>query len=140
MLFLPVSIGHNAYGSAQLMRDSPEASGRGFVYYSTGSSWIPEHTDPGEVMTHSPLERHLYFRRPVVEYGNLAGLADRIQTFKVSYLFVGPSSPDYPDRLDSGGQAVLSMLRQAAAEEYQLVYEQPQQQVFVYQVMQRTTP
>ena len=138
---LPLSILHNSYRSVHLMKDVSELSGRGFVDYAAGSAWIVEHTDADDVvMTYCPIERHIHFRRPVVDYGNrppttMDELNARVDAFGVRYLLIGPNSAATPRHLDSNDESILSLLRQASGGTYQLAYEDPERKVSIYRVL-----
>jgi hypothetical protein len=135
---LTVSACHNFYRISHLMSQSRNDSGRGFVDYSAGSSWIYAHTLPTDtIMARYPLERHIHFNRPLVGYPEEATSIESLPLTKynTSFLFISPGNPNSPDQLDD---TELRMKR--IAEEnpaiFGLVYENRDKATFIYQIVQ----
>ena len=102
---LPLSLVHNAYRIKVPFRQARQASGRGFIDYSTGSQWLRAHTDPQDVvMTSSRLERHIHHNRPTVNYG--------ANWRRTHYVFIGPENPNLPDDLSPASDRVLAQLKE----------------------------
>ena len=89
---LSISVAHNAYRIKIPFREARQASGRGFIDYSTGAAWIRANTDRDAViMTSSLLERHIHHNRPSIGYTT--------EWARAQYLFIGPVDPNAPDAL-----------------------------------------
>jgi len=134
---LAVSAGHNLYRASHTMSQSRSDSGRGFVDYSAGSSWIHSHTLPSDIiMARYPLERHIHFNRPCVRYPEEATSIEslRLGEHNISFLFISPGNPDYPDQLDETERRIKRMV-QTHPDRFQLAYENRGQSIYIYQVI-----
>jgi 4-amino-4-deoxy-L-arabinose transferase-like glycosyltransferase len=133
---LTASVTHNLYRVRHSMRQSRNDVGRGFVDYSAGSAWIQAHTEPTDmIMARYPLERHIHFNRPFVGYPEEASQIESLplKNNNVSFLFISPGNPNYPDQLDDVERRMKSMAR-AHPDKFQLAYEMPDKSIYIYQV------
>jgi len=96
-VLISMALVHNGYRAARPLSVTPDRGGQAVLDPGQGSEWIRNNTRPEDlVMVRWPLRQHLHFLRPTVGFGTvgLAELDQRIRTFGVDYIFLGPD-PDH---------------------------------------------
>jgi hypothetical protein len=131
-LVFSLSLGHNGYRAARPVSLTPEAGGQVVLDPGLGTEWIRNNTEPDDlVMVRWPLRQHIHFLRPVVGYGTVGRgeLDQRIQTFGVEYIFLGPGP-------DLAVTTSLLALLEADPDRFELVHRDREKDFVVFKVVQ----
>ena len=136
LFILPMSLAHNVYRVAVPLRSAREPSGKGYFDGAIGSDWVRSHTTPTDViMTRDPLQRHIHFNRPVIDFGPLhtTAMFQRIAEYGVQYIFVGPATDTNPRQIDAAGMQVLRLMSENP-ERFEMVYSDSVENIHFYRV------